>query len=59
MEQSGQLGFGECTGRGDPGGDHLAFAKSVDTDIWDFNVVDTDGDGTPDTLRVSAAPDRK
>jgi hypothetical protein len=32
----------------------LAFASTVDTDIWEFSFVDTDGDSSNDTLRVTA-----
>ncbi|MEI6891839.1 MAG: hypothetical protein V5783_06680 [Pontiella sp.] len=34
--------------------DDLAFAPSVDTDIWSFAFVDTNADTTNDTLRVTA-----
>ncbi|MDF7807763.1 hypothetical protein P4E94_09965 [Pontiellaceae bacterium B12219] len=32
----------------------LALAPGIDTNIWSFNFVDTDSDGTNDTLRVTA-----
>ncbi len=32
----------------------LAFADSVNTDIWSFSFVDTDADSTNDTLRITA-----
>jgi len=43
---------GELTNHG------LKFADSVDKNVWNFEFVDTEGDGSPDTLRVSAVPDR-
>jgi hypothetical protein len=32
----------------------LVLASGVDTDLWSFEFVDTDGNGTNDTLRVTA-----
>ena len=43
---------GELTDNG------LRFADTVDKDVWNFRFVDTKDDGSPDTLRVSAIPDR-
>ena len=46
------------TWEGELTNDRLHFADSVDTDTWNFSFVNTTGDGTSDTLRVSAMPDR-